>query len=263
MGKGLEGVDMALPPLTHSKKCGTPYRRPLSVESEIETAMSALATAEWQTQAVKLSALRLETLVCLARVRANANDPVALGKITAALLKAALPNIKRWRRGFTPTDAEEIDNAVAIQLVELVQLLAPTRTSEYLEISAGTVLKQLTLAEVAKRQDRPRPKDFVGQIETEDRTIDPIDNLADPGPDPLAQLLGSEAGRKSLRAMLKAVKDPRHRKAFILHKLRDWPVQSKTPGQPDLMGYFNMSRRQLHEWIKTASLQIKEALGGE
>ena len=51
---------MALPPLSHSKKCGAPYKRLPNVETEIEAAMATLIKAEWQTHAVKLSALRLE-----------------------------------------------------------------------------------------------------------------------------------------------------------------------------------------------------------
>jgi hypothetical protein len=245
---------MALAALTHRTKTGAPYQRPAAVEEQIAAALATQNGLHWCLDAGAWGALRLETLVFLARHRGCANDHVALGHFVKLFLERAQRIIRRWSQGFSLADSEEIETAVVTRLVELLMEREPSRTSEFLEVDAGAVIKQSTLREVAKRRHLPRPHAFAHSRKDEDA----LSQIADPN---AAALLGEAPRSISVRQALKAIKDARHRKAFILHKLRGWPVQSAKVAEPSLVGHFNMSKRQIHAWIAIAALQVKHALG--
>ncbi|WP_135213113.1 hypothetical protein [Vitreimonas flagellata] len=245
---------MALAALTHRTKTGAPYRRPAAVEGQIQAALAAQMDAVWRLEGRDWSQLGLEALVYLARQRAVAGDHGACGQFVEMILARSYKIIARWSKGFSLADGEEIEAAVVTRLVALLLAAEPTSTAEFLEINAARVIKQLTLREVSKRRDRPRPKDFAQSREGGDAASD----IADPHALVHAH---EETAPIQLRRVLKAIKDRRHREAFILHKLRGWPVQSEKAGQPNLVARFNMSKRQIHAWIAIASSQVKHALG--
>ena len=88
--------------------------------------------------------------------------------------------------------------------------------------------------------------------------------LAADGPDPVEQLLAKaeeEAGG-ALR-YLNAVTDPRHREAFILKHLYNWPLKDGPDGAPTLCERFKKSDRQIRNWINTAIEQMRAAHGAE
>lgn len=246
---------MAQASLTHRTKTGAPYLRAAAVEEQITTVLDSQDEAPWCLGARNWSLLRLETLVFLARHRALAHDHVAFGHFVHLILERAQKIARRWSQGFSLADAEEIEAAVVTRLVQLLLERPASRTAEFLEIDAGAVIKQSTLREVAKRRHRPRPRDFAQSGQGQEV----LAQIADPNAAPGAAFAGDGA-TLSLRGALKAITDRRHREAFILHKLRGWPVQSEK-GQPSLVGHFNMSKRQIHTWIAIATLQVKHALG--
>jgi hypothetical protein len=249
-----KGVAMAPASLTHRTKTGALYQRPAAVEEQIAAALETQDGLHWCLDAGAWGALRLETLVFLARHRGGAHDHVAFGYFLKLFLERAQKIVRRWSQGFSLADSEEIEAAVVTRLVELLLERPPSRTAEFLEVDANAVIKQSTLREVAKRRHRPRPHAFAQSRKGEDA----FSQIADPN---AAALLGDAPRPVSVRQALKAIKDARHRKAFILHKLRGWPVQSANCGEPCLVGHFNMSKRQIHTWIAIAALQVKHALG--
>ncbi|UPT61464.1 MAG: hypothetical protein M0D54_13645 [Hyphomonadaceae bacterium JAD_PAG50586_4] len=247
---------MAQASLTHRTKTGAPYLRPAAVEEQIGVILASQNPLSFCLDEHNWAEMRLETLVFLARWRARVQDCVAAGHFVRLILERAQKIVRRWSRGFSLADSEEIETVVVLRLVELLLARPPSRTAEFLEIDAGAVIKQTTLREVAKRRDRPRPHDFAKSAEGQEA----LAQIADPNATSDAALTEAYAPI-SLRRALKAIKDRRHRQAFILHKLRGWPVQSEKSGQPSLVGRFNMSKRQIHTWISIAASQVKHALG--
>jgi hypothetical protein len=243
--------------LTCCRKTGEPYTRHEGVEAEIARALGMPHTA-WCGQT-----WRIETVVHLIRLRRRDNDPHVLGLLTHQLLERVKPIVDRWSRGFGPADSEEIQIAVANRLGDLLCQEPPSRTAEYLEIDAATVIKQITLAAIGP--DRPKARDFQSADRDEEGQYRPtVERLAAPGPDPVEQLLAKaeeEAGG-ALR-YLNAVTDPRHREAFILRHLYNWPLKDGPAGAPTLCERFKMSDRQIRTWINTAIEQMRAAHGAE
>jgi hypothetical protein len=60
---------------------------------------------------------------------------------------------------------------------------------------------------------------------------------------------------------LAAVSDPRHREAVMLHHLHGWPITDKDPETPTLCKHFDMTARQIQNWIRTAFDEMRAAVG--
>lgn len=244
-------------PLTCSKRAGKPYARHDRTEEELTVALR-LPHCEWPA-----SRWCLETLVHLIRLRSRDNDPDVLGKLTDTFLKMAKPIVDRWSQGYGLADTEEIQIEVSNRLGDLLMQGRPTRTSEYLEIDAATVIKQLTLR--AQGRDRPKAAAFRSVDRAEDGAYTlAVESLASEALDPGEHLLAKiEAGKGGPLRFLNSITDPRHREAFILLKLYDWPLKDAPPGTPTLCSRFNKSDRQIRNWIKTAIDQMRAAHGAE
>ncbi len=244
-------------PLTCVNRKGEPYTRHEAVEDEIARALG-MAHIVWCDHS-----WRIETLVHLIRLRLRDNDPHVLGMLTYQFLERVKPIVDRWSRGYGTADSEEIQIAVANELGDLLSKAPPSRTAEYLEIDAATIVKQATLRAIGP--DRPRARDYQSGDRDEDgQYSETIDRLASEVPNPEEQLLAKaeeEAGG-ALR-YLNAVSDPRHREAFILRYLYDWPLKDGPDGAPTLCERFKVSDRQIRNWINTAIEQMRAAHGAE
>ena len=252
-----ETAQIRAAPLTRFQKNGEPYTRHEAVEDEIASALGMPHTV-WCDQS-----WRIETLVHLIRLRRRDNDPRVLGMLTYRFHERVKPIVDRWSQGYGTADSEEIQIAVANKLSDLLNETPPSRTAEYLEIDAATVVKQVTLRAIGP--DRPKARDFQSADRNEDgQYTQTVDNLASEAPNPLEQLLAKaeeEAGG-ALR-YLNAVTDPRHREAFILRHLYNWPLKDDPDGAPTLCEKFKISDRQIRNWINTAIEQMRAAHGAE
>lgn len=243
-------------PLTCVSKTGEPYTRHREVEVQIAEALK-LPISEWTARE-----WRLETLVHLIRLRGRDNDQAVLGKLTLAFLQKAKPVVDRNSRGFGVADTEEIQIKVADKLGDLLMQAVPTRTSEYLEIDAVTVIKQVTYAVTGK--SRPKASAFFTADRNEDGNYTPaVDRLASEDLDPAAHLLEQEAAALGgAWRYLDAITDARHREAFILMRLYNWPLGDGPPGVPTLCRRYGKSARQIRNWINKAIEQMREAAHG-
>ena len=262
------GVILSAPrPLTCRKKSGEPYRRHEGVEAEISAALTVGPIAWLGPDGRPKAKWRLETLVHLVRSRVAAGDDRVVGALMAEFLSRAKPIVDSRAQGYGLADTEEIEIEVSDGVVDLIMAQAPTRMSEYLEVDAYSVLRQRTDRAVLKRRDLPKARDFrAAQPDDEVGWSPVVENLPDGGLDPLAHLLEAEdaSGGGRVRSLLRAVKDPRHRKAFILHKLRGWPYTSPDPNTPTLCSHFApIGERQIRNWINTAIAQMRGAHGDE
>jgi hypothetical protein len=249
---------MRAAPLTCCRKSGEPYTRHEGVEAEIAHALGMSHTV-WCDQV-----WRIETLVHLIRLRRRDNDPHVLGMLTYQFFEQVKPIVDRWSRGYGTADSEEIQIAVANELGNLLNEAPPSRTAEYLEVDAATIVKQATLRAIGP--DRPKAREFQSADRDEDgRYTQTVDRLGSEAPNPVEQLLAKaeeEAGG-ALR-YLNAVTDPRHREAFILRHIYNWPLKDGPDGAPTLCERFKpVSDRQIRNWINTAIKQMRAAHGAE
>ena len=251
-----ETTEMRAAPLTCSRISGEPYTRHQAVENEIALALGMSHTA-WCDRP-----WRLETLVHLIRLRQRDEDPHVLGVLSYQFFERVKPTVNDWSRGYGPADSEEIQIAVANELGDLLEEKPPSRTAEYLEVDAVTVVRQATLRSTG--QDRPKAQAFQSADRDEDGQYTPIvERLASGELNPEEHLLAveEEDAGGALR-YLKAVTDPRHREAFILRHIYNWPLKDGPDGAPTLCEKFKpVSDRQIRNWIKTASEQMREAHG--
>jgi hypothetical protein len=252
-----ETAQMRAAPLTRFRKSGEPYARHEAVEDEIARGLGMPHTV-WCDQS-----WRIETLVHLIRLRMHDNDPHVLGMLTYQFLEHVKPIVDRWSRGYGTADSEEIQIAVANELGVLLNEVPPSRTAEYLEIDAATIVKQATLRAIGS--DRPKAREFQSADHDGDgQYTQTVDRLASEAPNPVEQLLAKaeEEVGGALR-YLNAVTDPRHREAFILRHLYNWPLKDSPDGAPTLCERFKMSDRQIRNWINTAIEQMRAAHGAE
>lgn len=248
---------MRAAPLTCFQKNGEPYTRHDGVEDEIARALGMPPTA-WCEHS-----WRIETLAHLIRLRRGDNDPQVFGKLTNRFFERVKPIVDCWSKGYGVADSEEIQIAVANSLGDLLSETPPSRTAEYLEIDAATVVQQVTLRAIGT--NRPKAWKFQSTDRDEDgQYTQTVDRLESESLGPVEQLIAKEdeeAGG-TLR-FLDAVTDPRHREAFILFHLYNWPLKESRDGAPTLCEKFKMSDRQIRNWINTAIKQIRAAYGDE
>ncbi len=249
-------------PLTQRRvKDGALFTRFGDVESEIAAALS-LEPAQWPDHGPQRGGWCDETRVHLIRYLRDRNEPGIFGSLLGTLMKRAGKIIEQWAKGYDETQLQAIADVVWIVIVERILSKDVTRETEFLEVSFATAIKNLTLKEVAKIERRrdvnlspPHKTDEEGNV------LDPVMAIQDDRPDPLTALLEMEEQRPTLRELLRAVTDRRHRHAFILHHIRKWPYQPGVPPKPCLCTKFGRSERQIRTWIGTALEEMRQAHG--
>ena len=94
------------------------------------------------------------------------------------------PIVDRWSRGYGTADSQEIQIAVANELGDLLNKVPPSRTAEYLEIDAATIVKQATLRAIGPY--RPKAREFQSTDRDEDgQYTQTVDRLASEAPNPV------------------------------------------------------------------------------
>ncbi|AUW47162.1 hypothetical protein [Rhizobium leguminosarum] len=246
-------------PLTQSTRLGMPYARFADVERQI-TEIIQYPIDKWDTIIVgNSSRWKSQTLVYLARHALD--DDKAFGWLLRQVLKRASTKLGFILKGMDPTTLQQIDTTVSLQLVELIMTEVPTRASEYLEVDFNGKVKQLAIKAAAKFETHPEPY----QVSTASKSAngsDPLDAVAMPN-DPYSSL-ATRIDQGMMRRLLKAVTDPRHRKAFILRKMRDWPMYHDDPTVPSVLRHFGLrsnQRRTVQYWIERAEKEMREAHG--
>lgn len=249
------------PPLTCSGANGeAPYCRHEDVEQEI-AALLTLKPDQWLGN-IGASKPCNETLVHVIRQLRAVDDQARLGRILDILMRRTAKIVERWAQGLSSTQFDDVANLVTLEVIGRLLTAEPTRKSDFLEASYSVAVKRLTLKQVAKintRREIDQPQPNISNAEGE--ALDPVAMVIDERPDPLELLLASNERRPTIRELLRAVIDPRHRRAFILKKIRNWPYHPGDPPGPCLCSKFNLGERQIRNWIEKAEDQMRKAYG--
>jgi hypothetical protein len=253
--------DRVLRPLTQSTKKGKQYARFPDVEEEIRR-MLGLDPASWDPEGLKS-----ETLVFLIRslVREPARHNV-LGRLFDHLGRRVVVITRDYTAMLPRAVRDEVEDQVRSRIVELLFTDKATRGSEFLEIAFREKVDALALNELrrAKRQLRSRqfgtldPGPESGARADLDQSVEVPDHR--PGPED--ELLEREV-RELLNKGLDAITDNRHRQAILLRFEHGWQIRDNDPSTPTLSTHFDVSPRQIQNWIKTAVSEMRKAMGDE
>lgn len=247
--------------LTQCKRTGAPYVRFGDVESQI-TDVIQYPKDEW-IGLIFRDAMRWKTQTLVYLARHSIGDDIVFGRLLVEILKRASKALGYLNKVFDPATLDVIDAEVAKQLVELVVAETPTRASEYLEIDFKGKVKQLANKQAVKHKFHPAPGQILISSKHGDKP-DPLDTLSTDDT-PYSRLV-AKVDRNMIRRLLSAVTDPRHRKAFVLRKMRNWPMYDDDPTVPSVLRYFGLrsdQRRTVQYWITRAEGQMREAYGEE
>ncbi len=238
----------SVPPLTYSGRDGKRYKRRAEIETKI-IEMVQKRPSEWLESADSLPA---EVLVYL--IRAIADDDRGLaGDLIHRLSRTIQSVARRWAKGFNQDETEEIIQAVTGSIIELVLAERPSRQSEFLEMAFSRKVKGKTLNEVAKSRPLTSQVSLTGNDET---TLEVPDERINA----LEALLKNE-GLALLRKAEGKIRDPRHFEALVLRYGYDWPIESEDPAEPTLSKKYNISPRQIRNWIVSGLETLRAALG--
>jgi hypothetical protein len=265
------GAEGRVPPLTQSTKDGKPYIRRADVEVEIGCALAA-GPAAWTGMVAKSvgseGGLSSEAIVFLLRALRAPGQEAVLEGLVKGLSHRISRIVTSSAQGFDPTTTDEIVSAVNLDVITLIFAETTTRQSEILEIAFRATVKRRALNEVEKRKHYPRAAQFAFPIVDRESPagdlIHPVETLADAGPSPEEIAIESESrawAEEQVRKGLTAIRDPRHREAVNLHHLHDWPITAHDPATPSLTTHFNVSDRQIRNWMKSAFTEMRQAMG--
>lgn len=265
-------------PLTHVRKGGGRYARDPAVEAEIASTLRVPPRQLIHRAKVRdrqaSDFLREETLVYFIRAYQAAGEQ----EIVIALTNALLARCAKWitrRLGALGLRRHHIDEAY-IEVIRIVvgaiTDLASDRGDFYqVRFARALKFKVLTayntqLREVERERQHvrfPSTAESVGE-ELEDR--EPAQTpfspeLADPSrpDDDLLDVEKRAEQRGLLEQVLSAIRTPKHREAFVLHRLEGWQITAENPGQPCLMRHFGKSAKTIYNWIQKAEADIAAA----
>jgi len=256
---GAKPASIAVEALTKSKMDGTPYQRRPDVEAEIQSSLAS-PPSSWV-----VTKLKSETLVYLARWLWGQQDNVAIGRVIDCLGRRIARIARDFAGGFDPSTAEEFIVDIAAEINTLIFSAKPTRRSEFLEISFRQAIQRRAINHSEKLQTRLEAEVVASSISVESDGEGEVDFVGQiPGDEepPDEAAMKAEA-RRLIPSALNAVGDERHREAIVLHFLQDWPIFSKDATTPTLCSHFDMSERQIRNWIGKGLEQMRRSIGGE
>lgn len=238
---------------------GSPYTRFRDVEKEITHILQSAEPAKMLI--ASMANFKTQTLVYFAR-RSGKNSHLVAKLVHEIMLRAAKV-VAQTCRGYTATDVDMILGGVRVHLVPLLLPATPTRMSDNLEVDFNNAVRQQTLKEQRPFKHAPRAGKFVSASTTGDRS-DPLDMVMDENASNALDELIRKTNPQLLRQLLRAIKNPKHRKAFILRKLREWPMTDEDPSKPTVTKYFGLrpeQARNVQYWIDRAIKEMREAFG--
>lgn len=251
-------------PLTRSTKAGTPYVRPQEVEAQLnqllgETAAEQLARAKC-TDKGSPRFIKDECLVYLVREAALADDLALYSEVSQRLISRCTSQIQRSLRslGVAGDDLPDVHGDVITSMMDAI--LDDEGAGDFYQVKFRRALRFLTLnvhARYERQHERLLTENHlhppVGD-EDEDEEGDSLEERArQPGDvaDDAVQLL-------EIREALAAIRDPRHRQAFVLYHYDDWPIETQEPHAPSIIGHFNVTPRTVNNWLRAAQRDLAE-----
>lgn len=232
-------------PLTRRNAQGQLYERAAAVQQEIEMVLCL----EPEPLIAAAGDLRDETLVCLIRERLRAQDWSVANRLWATLMERCRHVLLRTFRSFPKEVRDEAIRTVMEQLYSRIAALDSDR-GDFFQVRFGLALKRLGTTQfqqcvwaVAQRK----------LAECDACEADSRNAPFDPYQWPEDTLAYSDAWKG-----LEAIKDDRHRMAFVLDKVHEMPVESDDPEAATISRYFRVSSRTIRNWLNQAKEDLAQ-----
>lgn len=265
-------------PLTDRKRGGR-YERDPVVEATIAAVLSlspaALIARAQNRDRKSIDFLREEVLVYFIRAYHAAGKHAVVTGLTEALLARCARGIFRRLRalGLSQQDAQDAYFEVVRVVITAITDLTSGRGDFYqARFAKGLKLKVLTAYDKQLRESE-RVGQQVSFNVAADSTVEEVEDgeidrggfpaeAADPSRTDDELLNAEERGerRALLDAVLGAIRNQKHREAFVLHRLDGWQITANDPNEPCLVQHFKVkSPKTIYNWIKQAEADIAAA----
>lgn len=246
-------------PLTRSTRAGEPYVRPPEVESQLELLLGASAN-EQLTRAAETNKespryVRDECLVYLIRDAWVAGDSARYSTLTEQLLRRSARGIQHNLRtlGVAPGDEKDVYGEVISGMMSAI--LDDGGAGDFYQARFRRALRFLVLSvydKYARRQKRARREDDLDTpLGGDDMKAEDGVTLEERLPED-AEVAARIEQRLLIREALAAIRDPRHREAFVLHYYDDWPIETKDPLDPSVSRHLGVTPRTVNNWLREA-----------
>ena len=259
----LGGKHALAKPLTRSTKDGRPYARPPEVESQLEELLRASAEEQLARARIADKALpkyvKDECLVYLIRESWLADDSARYSDLTAQLLGRCTRSIQRNLRalGVAADDKRDLYGDVIAAMIGAI--LDEDGAGEFYQVRFRRALRFLILKvyeKYARRQERAQCEDSLnapsgGDDEGQENGVALEERVG------WSEDVADDVGQYLvLREAIAAIRDPRHREAFVLHYYDDWPIETKDPLDPSISRHFGVTPRTVSNWLRAAERDL-------
>jgi hypothetical protein len=235
-----------LVPIAFSNGESSNYTRFPDVEQQIREALALPADQR------RVKDLKPEALLYLLRY-ALPTEVTLLGRWFDALANKAIRSIKRHSKGFDEKTSDLIaEDVLATFTFDVFR--RDTKVQLFLEVNFATYIKQRTLNAVRRYKN----VSFIVRAEESDEALVLEDPEIDRR-DGFAVLSDTALCQKALGA----ITDRRHREALILRYVYDWPIQDADTSRPSLCRRFNVTPRQINNWLTAARKEACAAIGDD
>jgi hypothetical protein len=259
------GERTELDPLVQRNEAGQLYLRSAAVESQIRTALllsrTELIARSRISERDSPQFLQEECLVYLVRNAYLRNDVDGLNTATEALLRRCMRGIGAsfFSLGVAPQDIDDL-------AADLIQMLITDITSadgrgDFYQVRFRPALR----GDLLNVFDR-----YVRRIRHEQHHVslsDPAHGDSEAGDHEdgtaLQEIISARErvaddveGRLLIAEALEAIRDQKHREAFVLYHLEGWQVEAKDPADPSISGRFRVTPRTVRTWLRTAESDV-------
>lgn len=264
---------VALEPLTHCNRDGTPYEREAWVQRQIRSALDvpieALRSRAAVTARESPEYLSEESLVYLIRYFRRSGDNQGVNDLTAALLRRLVSIVWKHLGSLGPEAVREGESEVIDRLFRRI-LDIDTDKADFLQVRFWVVVESLCV------------QAFQRQLRARRRTRSQVELSALPGYDgpdaertDAAALTDDELQRVSVQPLPAASLDihviaqalsqlPENlRSAFLLRHYYEWPIEDADPTVPTISRHLNRTPRTIRTWLKEAERLLANWRGGQ
>lgn len=268
---------IAIEPLTHVTRGGQPYHRTPEVEAQIASALrlrpAALVLRTKVRDRNAAEFLKEECLVYFIRMYSQAADLDTVNALAHVLLRrCALWTTSRFRAlGLHRDEAVKAYQDLVGDTVDAV-IDPESDRGDFFQVRFWLALRS-RLLNVYDKWVRANKHDEQYDSLTDVAGHSRSDASDDPtGRERLEERTGSEEDlamdaerRMVIQEALFAIRDERHREAFVLRYFEGWPLEADDPNEACLSRHFGVSIKTVYNWLQAAETDLatwRELKGG-
>lgn len=258
---------IAIEPLTRVTRSGRQYHRTPEVDAQIASGLrlspSALVARARVRDHKASEFLKEECLVYFIRMYHQADDLDTVNALVQVLLERCTRRIMRrfCALGLNREDTLMAYHELVADMIEAI-IDSESNRGEFFQVRFGRVLRY-RLLNVYDKCIRANKRS-----QLHDSLTDSIGGESDfsDGPDEREQLeerIGSEEDlamdaerHLAIQEALPAIRDERHREAFVLRHFEGWPLEADDPHEACLSRRFGVSVKTVHNWLRTAEADL-------